>query len=159
MTNRDRLELRAHDPIAQCLIRRLTVPRVYFEANWPGFAGRAVDLLLIDRDGLGDAHIVEIKRTAPAALKAIPQLLSAAAPFRWVAYLKGTEDSATGEALNDQSVLYPENTSGRIGVIEIVETTDGDLGANIRVTAERFPDRMHEVATAFSDSHKATIQF
>jgi hypothetical protein len=86
MMNRDRLELRAQDPVAQCLIRRLTVPRVYFDANWPGFAEPAVDLLAIDRDGLGDAHIVEIKRAAPAALKAIPQLLSAAAPFRWIAF-------------------------------------------------------------------------
>jgi hypothetical protein len=44
-------------------------------------------------------------------------------------------------------------------VIEIVEMADGALGANVVVSAERFPDAVYDVATAFSGSHKANIQF
>src|ERR1700761_6217954 len=48
---RDRLELRAQDPVARCLIRQLIVPRIYFETEWPGLADSRVDVLAIDRDG------------------------------------------------------------------------------------------------------------
>lgn len=159
MSSRDRIELRAKDPVAQCLIRRLTVPRVYFDAEWPGFEQHAVDLLLIDRDGVGDAHLVEIKRTATAALGRVASLLRAAAPFRWVAYVKGTEDAETTRVLKSTEGLYAEHSPGRVGVIEIVEMTPTDLGANVVVSAERFPDAVYDVATAFSGSHKANIQF
>lgn len=159
MSERDHLELRAKDPVAQCLIRRLTVPRVYFDAQWPRFEQAVVDLLLIDRDGVGDAHLVEIKRTAKAALSRVPNLLNAAAPFRWVAFLKGTEDEETSRRISSHDGLYAEGTPGRVGVIEIVEMAGGDLGANVVVAAERFPDAVYDVATAFSGSHKANIQF
>lgn len=155
---RDRLELRAQDPVARCLIRRLTVPRVYFEAEWPGSAQR-VDVLAIDRDGVGDAHLVEIARTAPGALARVPTLLEAKAPFRWIAFLHGTEDEASALALTTLEPLYPATSSGRVGVIEIVEMAGGDLGANVRVPAERFPVTVYDVATEFSGSHKANIQY
>lgn len=159
MSNGERLELRAKEPVAQCLIRRLTVPRVYFDAEWPGYQQGEVDLLVIDRDGVGDAHLVEIKHTAESALACVPQLLSASAPFRWIAYLRGTEDADTSLALQSKNQLYAAHSPGRVGVIQIVEMTSGDLGANVTVSAERFPDAVYDIATAFSGSHKANIQF
>lgn len=39
---RDRFELRAQHPVAQCLIRRLTVPRVYFDGGLSGRTRRVV---------------------------------------------------------------------------------------------------------------------
>ena len=158
MNNSDRLELRAKDPVAQCLIRRLVVPRVYFDADWPGFEHGAVDLLVIDRDGVGDAHLVEIRHSAKAALAHVPSLLNAAGPFRWIAFFKGTMDDEANLALASKDLLYPENSPGRVGIIEIVENGE-DLGANVIVSAERFPDAVYDVATAFSGSHKANIQF
>jgi hypothetical protein len=156
---RERLELRALDPVAQCLIRRLTVPRVYFEAEWPGMPGSRVDVLAIDRDGVGDAHLIEIRRRAADALAILPTLFKAHAPFRWIAFVRGTEDEPAARALTSQEPLYAEGSAGRIGVIEIVEMSSGDLGANVRLTAERFPDAVYDLATAFSGSHKANIQF
>jgi hypothetical protein len=156
---RDRIELRAQNPVAHCLIRQLIVPRIYFEADWPGMEGDRVDVLAIDRDGVGEAHIVEIRRQAAEALAVIPRLLAARAPYRWIAFLRGTEDEASGEALASQQVLYPTDTSGRIGVIEIVEMAGGDLGANVRIKAERFPTPVYDIVGAFTSSHQATIQF
>jgi hypothetical protein len=153
---RDRVELRAREAVASCLIRRLTVPRIYFEAEWPG---RAVDLLAIDRDGVGDAHLVEIRRAAADALSTVGSLLQAAAPFRWIAFLQGTEDAGVSQALRSQEKLIVPGSPGRIGVIEIVEMAGDQLGANVRLAAERFPDAVYDVATQFSGSHKANIQF
>ncbi|AUX22424.1 uncharacterized protein SOCEGT47_029270 [Sorangium cellulosum] len=156
---RDRLELRAQDPVARCLIRQLIVPRIYFEANWPGTAHGPVDVLAIDRDGVGDVHLVEIKKRAADALASIPKLIEAQAPFRWIAFLRGTEDEATADALASQEILYPPDTAGRIGVIEIVEMAGNDLGATVRIKAERFPTPVYDLAAKFVDSHQAHIQY
>lgn len=155
----DRIELRAQNPIAECLIRQLVVPRIYFDAEWPGMSGVRVDVLAIDRDGRGDAHLVEIRRNAADALAMVPQLLTARAPFRWIAFLRGTEDAAATLALVSQESLYPANTPGRVGVIEIVEMAGHDLGANVRIKAERFPTPTYELAAEFAASHEASIQY
>lgn len=155
----DRLELRARNAVAQCLIRQLVVPRVYFEAQWPGRPGVPADVLALDRDGRGDAHLVEIKRNAADALAKVPQLLAARAPFRWIAFLRGTEDAAATAALVSQESLYPADTPGRVGVIEIVEMASHDLGANVRIKAERFPTPTYEWAAEFAASHEASIQY
>lgn len=157
---RDRLELRARNPVASCLIRQLVVPRIYFDADWPGLSGMRVDVLAIDRDGRGDAHLVEIKKRAADALAIVPALLAARAPFRWIAFLGGTETESTASALASSDTLYPTDMPGRIGVIEIVEMAGGaDLGANVRIKAERFPTPTYDLASAFSASHQAAIQY
>jgi hypothetical protein len=155
---RDRLELRALDPVARCLIRRLMVPRIYFEADWPADGPVHVDVLAIDSDGVGDAHLVEVRRTAADALARAKFLLGASAPFRWVAFVAGTEDAESARALASHEPLMDPARPGRIGVIEIVEKR-GELAATVQIPAERFFVAVHEVATAFSASHKAHIQF
>ena len=117
-----------------------------------------MDVLAIDRDGVGDAHLVEVRRSASDALGCLPSLLDASAPFRWVAFLAGTEDAESARALASQEPLLDPARPGRIGVIEIVEK-GGELTASVRIAAERFFVTVHEVATAFSASHKAHIQF
>lgn len=156
---RDRIELRAQNPVARCLMGQLIVPRIYYEADWPEIAGGRVDVLALDRDGVGEAHLVEIRKNARDALAQIPRLFKARAPFRWIAFLQGTEDEASATSLISREILYPADTAGRIGVIEIVEMAGGDLGANVRIKAERFPTPAYDLAAAFAASHQATIQF
>jgi hypothetical protein len=156
---RDRIELRALNPVAQCLIRQLLVPRIYFESDWPGMPGVRADVLAIDRDGRGDAHLVEIRRNAVDALAMVPRLLQARAPFRWIAFLRGSEDETTKAALLTHEILYPADTAGRVGVIEVVEMVGDDLGANVRVKAERFPTPTYDLAAEFAANHVASIQY
>ena len=157
MTNN--INLRSREPVAQCLIRRLVVPRVYFDARWPTDGDEPVDLLLIDRDGFGDPHLVYVNESAREALARVPALLVADAPFRWIAFLQGTDDAQVAAELVSQRPLYPLEGAGRIGVIEVVHMRGGDLGANVRTKAERFPVVVHDLAVAFSHSHEAHIQF
>lgn len=156
---RDRFELRAQHPVAQCLMRRLMVPRIYFDAEWPGLLGRRTDVLVIDRDGTGDPHVIEIKRSAPAALEVAKQLLDIASPYRWIAFERGTEDPASATALVSQAPLFREESAGRIGVIEIVPMAGDSLGANVRIAAERFPNPAYDMAKKFVETHEAQIQF
>lgn len=156
---RDQLELRAKEPVARCLIRRLVVPRIYFDAPWPKDDSPRYDVLAIDRDGNGDAHVVQVRKVGADALAEVSALLAVGAPFRWIAFLHGTEDEKTALALVSKEPLYAKGSAGRVGVIEIVEMAGNDLGANVLVAAERFPGSFYDLSTAFSGSHKADIQY
>lgn len=156
---RDQLELRALDPVGRCLIRRLTVPRVYYDAEWPGLPEGRVDLLAIDRDGVGDAHLVEIRHTLSVALACTRRLLAARAPYRWIAFFRGTEDRVSEDVLLSEESLYVPGQAGRIGVIEVVTMAGNELGANVKRSAERFATPAYDIATAYSNTHQAQIQF
>lgn len=156
---RNQYELRARESVARCLTLRLVVPRIYFEAVWPSEGSDAYDVVAIDRDGQGDAHLAQIRENAADALNEVTGLLETRAPFRWVAFRRGTEDETAALALVSKERLYSRNTAGRVGVIEIVDMTGGDLGANIIVAAERFPGSFYDLSTAFSGSHRADIQY
>lgn len=156
---RNRLEIRAQEGVARCLIRRLMVPRVYFEVEWPEAGKDRYDVLVIDRDGVGDPHLVEIREKAADALSLAPRLLAAPAPYRWLAFLRGTEDEASMSALLSQEPLYLKDTAGRVGIIEIVHMAGDTFGANVRLAAERFPTPAYDLASAFSRAHTAQMQF
>jgi hypothetical protein len=53
---------RAKNAIQDYLIRKLVVPKVYLDANWNG---TQVDVLAIDRAGVGDVHAVHIVPVEP----------------------------------------------------------------------------------------------
>jgi hypothetical protein len=51
-------EGRAKNAIQDYLIRKLLVPKIYLDAEW---GPQRVDVLAVDRAGVGDVHAVEIK--------------------------------------------------------------------------------------------------
>src|SRR6266702_1807599 len=61
MNHVQRLEHRGREAVAECLIRDLMVPHIYFDVEWPD-SQLHVDVLAIDRAGSGDVHVVEIKK-------------------------------------------------------------------------------------------------
>lgn len=158
MTVEQRLEQRAKEPVAACLVRRLTVPRIFFDAPWPSAEDR-VDLLAIDRAGTGDVHVVEIKRRADDALRAIHSLMGVPAQFRWIAFFNDSVTPSQKRNLSKSKRLFPLETSGRIGVIEVVKMENGELGANKVIAAERFPGTYRQKVKAFVASHEADISF
>jgi hypothetical protein len=135
------------------------VPRIYYDADWPGAPEGRIDLLAIDRNGVGDAHLVEIRKTWTAALECVPRLLLSRAPYRWLAFFRGVGDSSLAAPLDSQTELHSPGQPGRIGLIEIVEKPGDELGANVRLTAERFATPAYEMATTYASTHEAQIQF
>jgi len=149
MTETKRLEARALEPVAKCLIRYLHVPQIYFDAPWPSPRLRAVDapalagptfvkgprghvdLLAIDRAGSGDLHVVEIRHDSTEALEAITKLMRIPAHYRWVAFYRETVTQQLPKI--DPRLLYPESGAGRVGMIEIIRGAGDNLGTNIPV--------------------------
>ena len=158
MIQTKRLAARALEPVAQCLIRHLHVPQIYFNAPWPCLSHRA-DLLVVDRAGTGDLHVVEMEPDASSALKTIPHLLALPAHYRWLAFFHDTLRKSDERALAQRRILYPLEEAGRIGVIEIVRKNKDDLEANIVVKAERFHGLEKSVVAAFVAKHEPDISF
>ena len=78
---------RAKNAIQDYLIRKLLLPKVYLDADW---GGATVDVLAIDRGGVGDVHAVRIVFGAlqPAAadiLETVKALEAIPSHFRYVA--------------------------------------------------------------------------
>ncbi len=159
MTQMQQLEFRARDAVSRCLIRSLAVPYVYFDARWPDKRGHQVDVLAIDRAGVGDVHVVEIKHAAQAAFDAVESLMKIPAQFRWIAfYRESTSSQAIAIAMN-ANILYPSNGMGRVGVIEVLRSGEHDLGANISIRAERFAGSLKEKVQKFTKAHHADVEF
>jgi hypothetical protein len=148
-------------------MRALMLPKVYFERTWPppkGTHSFCVDVVAIDRDGTGDVHVVEIKRSlADALADGVHAIMDVPAHYRWVAYQgEGLRPFGMSAMLSLQSEkpLLPKKGMGRIGVIEVVRMAGGDLGANIRLKAERFqPGDLDVLVQDFQRREKPDIEF
>lgn len=159
--SKHKLQARSLEPISRVLIRQLLVPHIYFE---PTLANFAFDLLALDRAGTGEAHGLRLYEDLSEAISSgASEMFSAPAHYRWIAYLGeglGPRDEHSEILLRSQEPLFPVEGMGRIGVIEVVAMTNNDLGANIRVKAERFKTRpeLWELLETFK-SQKPDIQF
>jgi hypothetical protein len=158
MMRLERLEQRAKDAVADCLIRHLVLPNVYFDAAWPG-AENHVDVLAIDRAGSGDVHVVEVKGGSFDPKKTLAQLMEIPAQFRWLAAVKNPRQSRWPISGQVPSYLYPSDQTGRIGIIEVVRMSEDELGANIKFKAERFRGNLSQEVERFMSSHRPDIEF
>ncbi|MDI6735024.1 MAG: hypothetical protein QME42_02325 [bacterium] len=155
---------RCYEPAARCLIRALIVPNIYFERIWPMSEGSRIDIVTVDRAGTGDIHVVEVCRTLSEALtKGVGAIGKVPAHYYWVAFqgegLLPHDEDAELKLLSEEPLL-PESGMGRIGVIEVIRMPGNDLGANIKVKAERF--RVEDISMLiekFVDDEKADIEF
>ncbi len=158
---------RCYEPVAHCLIRALMLPKVYFERAWPPTKGTyfaRADVVAFDRAGTGDVHVVEIKRSLPIALvDGVRAVMAMPAHYRWVAYqgqgLLPVSPQAMLSLLSERPLL-PKKGMGRVGVIEVVRMAGGDLGANIRLKAERFQSGdIDALVQDFQRREKSDIEF
>ena len=133
-----RIESRAQEPVAKLLCRELYVPHVYLEVCWPPQGGIRVDVLAIDRAGIGDAHIVQIRESADSALNCVPDLMKAPSHFRWIAFNAETVTAEIKARLESKAELDPPAGAGRVGAIAIERASEDNLIAKIVVYAERF---------------------
>lgn len=150
-----RLEQRAQDAISRLMSRRLLLPTIFFNARWE--RSYQPDVLAIDRSGVGDVHLIEIKAkpSLTSLRKSIRDLLQYHANYLWLALVD------PGEALPGlpRTALLNPQGMGRIGLILVSQNQSGDLAAQIAVEAERFPGSFYDRADRFVEKHKPDLQF
>jgi hypothetical protein len=152
---------RARNVLQNYLIRKLLIPKVYLDADWNG---KKVDVLAIDRAGVGDVHAVYIVYQGSDVENALetvianigthwmPHFLYAAVAYDGM----GTHKFVPPEQIVKKS--FAGDGVGRVGIL-YVDLTEDDPKFQVRVIlkAERFRNsrELVEMADQFVSSHTA----
>ncbi len=167
MVNHERQMGRAKNGILSFFERKLSVPRIYINTTW---AGEPVDVLAIDRDGVGDVHaallfadeyreggIPYTARRRQDITKLYGRFVSIPAHFK---YLVAVELGARARKpvnlppdLSEQS--FSPDGLGRIGLASVQFPADGEPQTTLIVKPERFRAKVAQLADDFVEKHTA----
>ncbi len=161
---------RAKNATLTFLERRLSVPKIYIDAEW---AGKHVDVLAIDRDGVGDVTVVLFfvrKRTQISNVniaheesernRLSQQLDQIPAQFKYLAAVDVITRDPAGLGnyvlanLDADKLLAPDGL-GRTGVIQVLVPTEGDTQVTLAVKPERFRAKIAKLADDYILTHEA----
>jgi hypothetical protein len=178
-TNEQRQLGRAKNAILAFLERRISVPKIYIDAVWDG---HPVDVLAIDRDGVGDVHAVlllpthhsydpqteMLKLSTESVLeitsgmeRLIQQLQEIPAQYKYVAAVdvsgrKGSPLPGLPHPIVDKS--FAPDGIGRIGFMTIEFRADGEAEASTLFKPERFRAKIAKLADDYVQQHEPDWQ-
>jgi hypothetical protein len=167
-TNEERQSGRAKNALLTFLERRLSVPKMYIDAVWDG---HKVDVLAIDRDGVGDVYAVllfplnyfpdgtlDIVGEAHAIKDIVERFASISANYKYGAAVDiDSHHNAASFAVSDSLTerTFSPDGIGRIGFITIGAGDGEEPEARIRVKAERFRAKIAKLADDYIQQHEA----
>jgi hypothetical protein len=150
---------RAKNFLQEYMIRKLLIPKVYLDAEWNG---SQVDVLAIDRAGVGDVHAVYIVyqgSDVQGALETVVATLgSHSIPhFLYSAVVKGGTDSrkfAPPEHILQKSLA--DDGVGRVGIL-YVDLDEEEPSVKVILKPERFRSSKEivDLADRFVAEHTA----
>ena len=159
---------RAKNATMALLERRLSIPKIYIDAQWDG---NAVDVLAIDRDGYGDVHVVllfalrfdaddrmdvyELERSLGGLIDRLEKI---PAQYKYIGAVDLSVDRRSvlfglPHSMVDRS--FAPDGLGRIGFLTIDAPTNGDPEARIQFKPERFRAKIAKLADEYVQHHEA----
>jgi hypothetical protein len=167
-TNEQRQLGRAKNAILAFFERRISVPKIYIDADWNG---QRIDVLAIDRDGVGDVHAVLLfarEYSSEGELNPvivgrsikskIEQFSAVAANYKYIAvadfdpYLTRLP-LVLADSLREES--FSQDGIGRIGFITVKAQVDEEPKVNLEIKPERFRARIAKIADEYIQQHEA----
>jgi hypothetical protein len=173
-TNEERLLGRAKNATLSFLEQRLSVPKIYIDAVWDS---RKVDVLAIDRDGVGDVHVVLLRardyysedclepgREDQLVEDLIDRLIPIPAQYKYLAMVDISNSRyhppfRLSGRLIDKSLA--QDGIGRIGLLNIDIPPNIDISPNektqvqLEIKPERFRARIAKLADEYIQQHEA----
>jgi len=181
-TNEQRQLGRAKNAILAFFERRLSVPKIYIDANWDS---HPIDVLAIDRDGVGDVHAVLIM---PINLNSDPQanrlrtdeyvrdlvreldgefkqrfaqFQEIPAQYKYIATADVSGcggDPLMGVPHPNFDGAYAQDGIGRIGFLSIEFLPDLDAEVKVVFKPERFRAKIAKLADNYIQQHEPDWQ-
>jgi hypothetical protein len=158
---------RAKNAVMFYLERHLIVPKIYVDANWDS---HPLDILAIDRDGVGDVHTVRLiprKYLANGDLDRVEEwtaektvldsFADLPAQFKYV----GVVDMDSGRqnapfeitsAVSEKS--FSPDGIGRVGFLKIDVPSDGEPQIKLEIKPERFRAKIAKLADEYVQQHE-----
>jgi hypothetical protein len=165
---------RAKNAVMFYLERNLIVPKIYVDADW---GGHHVDILAIDRDGVGEVHSVRaflctykedgILNTIEFALAVnslTNQLAEVPANYKYIAAIETRVrrldlDTVSFFETGSESFLeksFSPDGMGRIGLLCVRPSGNGgEMKATLEIKPERFRAKIAKLADEFVQQHEA----
>ncbi len=140
---------RAKNAVQSFLIRKLLIPKIYLDAAWNGWN---LDVLAIDRAGVGDVHGVQLVLWEPghsdnnghssflekAVSAAVEELIGFPGHFKYLTVVCIEPDKQQwipSRAIKNQSLAA--DGVGRVGLLYL-NVTEDDAQPDVLLKAERF---------------------
>ncbi|MGA3263590.1 MAG: hypothetical protein ABSC47_06060 [Terracidiphilus sp.] len=154
---------RAKNALQNYLIRKLLIPKVYLDAE---FNGVQIDVLAIDRAGVGDVHAVLMvlddhngEEIIWKVLDYVRRFRSFPSHYRYVAAVCGPPNPRKAHECCEESAIresLAEDGVGRVGIL-YVDMTEDDPKVQVLLKAERFrsSQQIIELADRFVAEHTA----
>jgi hypothetical protein len=164
---------RAKNAVGGYFDRKLSIPKIFFNADWDG---DAVDVLAIDRTGIGDVHLIELSpdvfQASPDAfdfvfsreLEAlVKKMLLRRAQYRHIAVRTRSISAADRNQMVrgwDVMDTFAESGIGRVGLLAL-DISAGEPEVHQIVKAERFRSTKEilDLTDKFVVTHTADMEF
>jgi hypothetical protein len=169
MTTSEEIQMgRAKNAVLSFLEDRLIVPKIYLDADWDG---RKVDVLAIERDGVGDVHAVLLFANRykhdgelddghqwEMENKLLNEFANVPAQYKYIGVVDGQSDRKRVSFLlvttiNDKT--FAPDGLGRTGFLQIDVTTDGESQVKVEIKPERFRAKIAKLADEYVQQHEA----
>ena len=159
---------RAKNSLLTFFERKLSVPRIYLDAEWDG---HHVDVLAIDRDGVGDVHIARtyarpyesngllaVGAEGPRIGEIAAEMRSISAQYKYVVAVdvalgrRGPKFEPPAGLLD---ILYADDGLGRVGILQVDCYSEDIPEIHVSLQPERFRARVSELADLYVQKHQA----
>jgi hypothetical protein len=167
MANNEQRQLgRAKNSVLNFLEGRLSVPRIYIDAVW---AGQPVDVLAIDRDGVGAVHVAllfadeSLSQGLPNVRHRRRQIeelhrrfQDIPAQFKYVVAVEFSQSSKPPSLPPDlKEAAFSPDGLGRIGFAFVDFPRGDEPVTKLLVKPERFRAKVAQLADEFVEKHMA----
>lgn len=169
MADREERQIgRAKNATLTFLERKLSIPKIYIDTQWRGIDGNPVDVdvLAIDRDGVGDVHAVLLFRpdfdgdkfemNPPVHL--LPRFTNLPVHFKYFGVIDSNNEQHAAPRKLTPEILektFSPDGIGRIGILRIYAPQDGEIQTRIEIKAERFRAAVAKLADEYIQHHEA----
>ena len=157
---------RAKNALLPFFEHRLYIPKMYIDATWNG---EHVDLLVIDRDGSGEVHVVlmfprkyfldgrlDIQAQEQTVDTLKTKLFSIPANYKYIAGVDVESDHFIAMfLLNGLDYLFSPDGMGRISLLHIDASSEDDPKVDVRLRPERFRAKIAQLADTYVQQHSA----
>ena len=159
---------RAKNAAMAFLERRLSIPKIYVDAVWDD---HPLDVLAIDRDGVGDVHAVmlfplqfdgreqiDLRTLEESINDLIDKFQSIPAQFKYIAAVDLSAKRRSvligfPQSLMDRS--FAPDGLGRIGFLTIDAPLEDEPEVRIQIKPERFRAKIAKLADDYVQHHEA----
>ena len=164
-----RLMGRAKNAVLAHFESQLSIPKIYIDAEWDG---RRVDVLAINRDGVGDVHVVlsflrpylfddaavNVLGQAEIIEELIERFSTIPAQYKYIAAIEPTKIQNANPFGLPPSLMdrfFADDGIGRIGLMLVDALPGGEPVVKLEIKPERFRAKIAKLADEYVQQHEA----